>query len=380
MAANQALLTLEDEVEHGNGKKINEEITVYWYRWAMLLMFVFGGVANAMVLLTWAPITDLADTYWSGIGLTAINLLNVIFQIAYLPGTLLALRISEKYSLRMIMVGGGTLTTAGCFIRLVGALAKGSGLGSAGSYTLILLGTSLVGLAQPFYLNLPAKIAATWFAVKERDIATTLCSLANPLGSAIGSFIPAMFVSESNISGGIRVLLTVQLIVAGVAYALILMFFKAEPPTPPSESAKTMQQANANRSSNRMFREVANLYSNKEYLKLFMAFTIVLGNMNAIAALLNQLPGGYSNGQIGTTGAVMILSGFVGAFGTGFMLEYTKKYRPILKTAVCLTFLAWTFFMANCRSNNFSLFIFGGALLGLATIPTSKCYEADALL
>eukprot|EP00981_Chlorochromonas_danica_P014202 scaffold7537_cov179-Ochromonas_danica.AAC.23 len=66
------------------------------------------------------------------------------------------------------------------------------------SYAIVLFGTILVGLAQPFYLNMPAKIAATWFGVKERDIATTMASLGNPLGSAIGSLLPPMLVSQDS--------------------------------------------------------------------------------------------------------------------------------------------------------------------------------------
>ena len=190
---------------------------VFFYRWTILILFIVSGVANAMILLTWAPITDKANDYWDGIGITAINLLNVIFQIMYLPGTLLALHISERSSdviLRHIVLSGGILTTVGCFIRLMGAVLRHQGITSAGSYVLVLLGTALVGAAQPFYLNLPAKIAATWFAVSERDVATTFASLANPLGSAIGSFLSPMFVaSESAENEGIQELLLMQFIV-----------------------------------------------------------------------------------------------------------------------------------------------------------------------
>lgn len=348
------------------------EYKVYPFRWATIALFVFAGVANAMVLLTWAPISDKANDYWDGIGLTAVNLLNVIFQIMYLPGTMLALRISDKNLLRNVLLAGGALTTVGCFIRLVGGLVRDTSMGAAGSYTLVLLGTALVGLAQPFYLNMPAKIAATWFAVPERDIATTLCSLANPLGSAIGSFIPAMFVTSDDdhqIDQGIKKLLIVQFAVAAIAMVFTLVFFRDEPPTPPTSSAKTMQQ---NKKSNQMFIEVANLFQNVEYVKIFCSFTIILGSLNALAALLNQLPGDYSNSEIGLTGAALIMSGFFGAFLTGFVLDYSKAYSTVFKSSYFLAYICWIFFLSNCRSNNLVLFILSGAFLGLFTLPTSK--------
>jgi MFS transporter, FLVCR family, MFS-domain-containing protein 7 len=363
-----------------NTALIDEGYKIYSARWYIIALFVFSGVTNAMVLLSWAPITDKANDYWDGIGLTAINLLNVIFQIMYLPGTLLALRISEKYLLRSVLLAGGVLTTVGCLIRFIGVVSRDTALGAAGSYTLVLLGTALVGLAQPFYLNMPAKIAATWFAVSERDIATTLCSLANPLGSAIGSFIPAMFVSSDSddaISKGINKLLFVQLILTAAALTLTYGFFKDEPPTAPTASAKTMQM---NKKSNQMFIEVTNLFQNKEYVKIFTSFTIILGSLNALAALLNQLPGGYSNGEIGLTGAALIMSGFFGAFVTGFVLDYTKAYGTILKGSYYMAFICWIAFISNCRSNNLPFFVLTAALLGFFTLPTSKSFLISPLV
>lgn len=133
------------------------------------------------------------------------------------------------------------------------------------------------------------------------------------LGSAIGSFIPAMFVtgdSDSAVSDGINTLVIVQFSITAAALVCTYLFFQDEPLTAPSLSAKTMQNNkiqkqqqqldnnnNMNSSSNnnssgdynnnsssifgnssgQMFKETKNLFMNKEYLKLFFGFTIVLG-------------------------------------------------------------------------------------------------------
>ena len=352
----------------------DESYTIYCYRWTVLLVFIFSGVANAIVLLTWAPITDKANTYWDSIGLTAINLLSVMFNICYLPGTTLALRISSKYSLRIVMLCGGLLTVVGCFIRMIGALAK-DGIGSAGSYAIVLFGTLLVGLAQPFYLNMPAKIASRWFGVKERDVATTFCSLANPLGSAIGSIIPAMFVtgdSDNEISKGVTGLLITQLILAIIGIVTTFLFFQSQPQSPPSASAKHMQGVSTEKSVS-IKDELFLLLNNAEYVKLLLSFTIILSNMNALATLLNQLPGDYSDQEIGLTGAAIIMSGFCSMFVTGFILDYTKAYQTILKVNFVSTFFCWIFFLSSCSANSFTQFIASAILLGVATLPISKC-------
>jgi hypothetical protein len=50
----------------------------------------------------------------------------------------------------------------------------------------VLVGQLLGGLAQPFFTNSPAKLAGEWFPTSERNLATTIASMCNPLGIALG--------------------------------------------------------------------------------------------------------------------------------------------------------------------------------------------------
>ena len=52
-----------------------------------------------------------------------------------------------------------------------------------GRYAVVLLGQVLGALAQPFFTNMPANIAGTWFPMSQREIATTIASIFNPLGA-----------------------------------------------------------------------------------------------------------------------------------------------------------------------------------------------------
>lgn len=366
-----------------NDDSSNRSYQVYGVRWLILILFIFAGAANAIVLMTWSPISDKAQTYWNDIDITAVNLLSVAFQICYVPGTLLALHYSENFTLRVLLLRGGLLTTVGCLIRMIGSFlidATDKSTSANLSYSIVLIGTILVGLAQPFYLNMPARIATTWFGVADRDLATTLCSLANPLGSAIGSFLPTLFVTSddfSDIKSGARSLLICQFIIAISALVASFFFLKNEPDTPPSltaekirkqqeESLGTIAEKN---SFSVMFQKMSQLTKNSNYLKLLIAFTIVLANLNAICALLNQLPGNFSNSEVGLSGTILILSGFAGAFLTGIIMDKTKKYQEVLKSSYFLTIVTWIFFLSNCRENNSTLFIISAAILGLFTLP-----------
>ena len=348
---------------------------VYGIRWTILGIFVLSGFANALVLLTWAPISDKASDFWGGISKTAVNSLAVSFQLMYIPGTALATSTMKKSDLRTTMLVGGMLTTVGCVVRWIGAFAREDGdMSPILSYVLVLFGTLLVAAAQPFYLNMPAKIAGTWFAVRERDVGTTLCSLANPLGSAAGSILPAMFVSgggddDTGDVKGVSTLLLIQLIVAVLAILLVFFFFSSAPPTPPSNSAMQMNTRNDGDDQIAVWDEVKALVGHSHYFKLLVGFTMALGNLNALAALLNQLPGDYSNGQSGSLGAVLIMCGFVGAFMSGFVLESLKAYRPILKSVYTISFGAWVFFASNCRKDNYGLLLASAGILGFTLLP-----------
>jgi hypothetical protein len=350
--------------------QLNTGYEVYSYRWIILFTFILSGVANAFVLLTWAPITDKAQTYWDEIDITAINLLSVIFQICYVPGTFLSLYFSSNYSMYSSLIAGSLLTAVGCFVRYVGVLIRDNA-GAHTSYAVVFVGTTLVALAQPVYLNMPAKIASIWFATYERDASSVLGSLSYPLGSAIGSFIPGMLVSDSSLSSikhGIQTTLMVQMIFSFVSLGASIFLFRERPPTPPSATAENTADDRANSPS--VFEYFGTLLTNPEYLKILIPFTIILANLNAVAALLNQLPTNYSSGQIGITGAALIMGGFIASLAIGYILDYTKAHLFLIRLLYVLTFISWTFFMTSSRNNLFPMFIIAAICLGASTLST----------
>ena len=71
-----------------------------------------------------------------------------------------------------------------------------------------------VALIQAIFLNLPANVSAAWFPSQERDISTMFASISGPLGNALGSSMPAMFVnstdSPSELDNHMALLLLIQ--------------------------------------------------------------------------------------------------------------------------------------------------------------------------
>jgi hypothetical protein len=359
-------------------------------RWRHVGLYVLAGVANALILLTWAPISDLAGEYWD-VSTTLVNLLSITCAAMYIPGTMVMVRASTTWGMdfRGTMLTASLLNATGVLIRFLGGLLHGSS--QTGSFVVVFLGTAVAALSQPFYLNLPAALASRWFDLNERDIAMTLCSLASPLGSAIGSVIPPMIVTRSgdNDDGtvvGVTVLLGVQLVVAVMAVLAIYVAFHAYPDSPPTMSAHKERLAfyekqNKGVSAGGATKSEASttitdtpsefwaLLQNRNFCLLFMGFTVTLAHLNSLAVLLNQLPGDYSNGTAGLLGASLILCGFLGAFLTGFVLEWTKAYQTVLKVAYSLSMVGVVTFLSNCHSNNQAGLIISAGFLGLVLLP-----------
>ena len=65
-----------------------------------------------------------------------------------------------------------------------------------GRFYWIIIGQCFAAVGQPFLLNAPAKLSAAWYSENGRAIATTVASVANPLGVALGFVFPTFFVTE----------------------------------------------------------------------------------------------------------------------------------------------------------------------------------------
>lgn len=155
---------------------INEvaQYRVYGIRWIQLIIYILATFANALHGMTFVPIVDQTAAFFK-ITITEVNALAFVFFFLYTFGTIISLWLSRKYSLRVVLIIGSILNL-GVFIRFLSFIKPEHG------YAALLVGQVFPALAAPFFLNVTALFAARWFAPSQRDIATAICSMANPLG------------------------------------------------------------------------------------------------------------------------------------------------------------------------------------------------------
>ena len=97
--------------------------------------------------------------------------------IPHIPGGL-------RWGLTIGIVGSALSVRSKCSWKERKANFMGQGIVRALSnqFWLVWIGQFIGAAVQPFILNAPPMLAANWFPADQRTLATTICSVANPIG------------------------------------------------------------------------------------------------------------------------------------------------------------------------------------------------------
>ena len=147
---------------------------VYHIRWVQLLAYFLANFANGLPTGTFASIASETSTFFS-ITLSQVDALAIVFSFLYVVGTILSICLNRWLSIRIGMIVGCVLNL-GVIIRLFALISPSTG------YPALIIGQIFPAIATPLFMNITALFAARWFAPKQRDIATAIGSIANPLG------------------------------------------------------------------------------------------------------------------------------------------------------------------------------------------------------
>ncbi len=328
---------------------------------------------NAAIWIAFAPISSITAEYY-GVSTTAVNMLSVVFMILYVPGTFLANWSFSRLGLRGTMVLSALINFIGSAMRF--ASVDGDGAPSAGGYPLLLAGQALCGLVQPIFVNSTAKIAAAWFPVSQRDVATTIGSMANPIGTGIGQILPTLLVSAN---GGMPALLLCQCAASGVVLAAVYFFFQDRPPTPPSltETMRYSRRVALGGEEETACdpRRIRELLGNRSFLLLAAGFSVGLAYFNSLLTVLGQqiAPLGYTTDDAGVFGVLILGCGLLGCAVVGPIMDSTHRYKTVLRSLGVVGIVAVLALCANLRPDNGTALAAIFALLGFVMLPLLPC-------
>lgn len=265
---------------------------LYGYRWVVLAVFMFINLTIQILWIAYAPITGVAAEFY-GVSDLQIGLLAMTFMMAFIPLSIPVSWAIDTYGFRPTVSIGAVLMGIFGVVR-----------GLAGSnYTLVLLSTIGIAIAQPFLLNAWTKVPAQWFSIEERATAVGLITLSNLVGTALGMVLTPLLTESLSIPH-------VQLIYGGVAAfsaVLFLILAREKPATPPCPAGLEVRAL--------MLDGLKHALTVKEFwLYLFVSF-IGMGVFNGITTWVENIirPRGFTPTDAGTLGALMLVGGVLGA-------------------------------------------------------------------
>ncbi|XP_052818442.1 solute carrier family 49 member 4 homolog [Mya arenaria] len=260
---------------HGVGKNVSSagvfsgETRVYRRRWWVMFLFCFVGCVESMIWNTWGPVAAAAEVglgWKDGNVATVVNLANISYLIVAIPMCMLM----DTKGLRFAMLLSASLLVFGSAIRCIS-------LDPLAITTTSYICGLIQGISASVPFSGPSLLAAVWFPPQQRPVATAVGSFCNYLGVSM-SFIagpylvPDPFYSCTNVSidntnttpsnlsikssletvlnssecsveniseirAGITYLLYFHAGTMVVALVLLILYFPAKPPRPPSISA-----------------------------------------------------------------------------------------------------------------------------------------------
>jgi FLVCR family feline leukemia virus subgroup C receptor-related protein len=212
------------DVANGDSR---EETQLYPQRWIQL------AYLSALALMSdWVCFSVAAapSTYQNSFGHSAASLIDM-FLFMNVASCFCVTDIVQKFGMEKCIKGAAFLMAAGCWLRSgVSFLGGGHDLVP---YPLLVIGTLMVGAAQPFFQCTPPLLSAQWFAASERATSTAVALNFNQIGIAtaflVGGFMATTTQGLEQYFGLIAVLCT-------VIFGGTMLQFQNLPPKPPSTS------------------------------------------------------------------------------------------------------------------------------------------------
>jgi MFS family permease len=152
------------------------------YRWVVLAVSVLVNITIQLQWIALSPVSSTAAAFY-GVSTTQIGYFSIIFMVVFIPLSIPAAWLVDRYGLRLAVGLGSVMVAVGGVLR-----------GLAGhSYAWAMAATILVAAAQPLMFNAWTTVAGKWFPRDRRATVVSVLTLAMMVGVALGTALsPAL--------------------------------------------------------------------------------------------------------------------------------------------------------------------------------------------
>ncbi len=332
------------------------DFQVYGYRWVVLLVFFLLNAMMQVQWITFAPITSEAVKFYD-VPALQIDLLSLIFMIVYVFVSIPASYVIDTRGIRLgIGIGAALLGIFGFLKGLCGS-----------NYEMVVVSQIGIAIGQPFVLNAVTKVGVRWFPLQERATQAGIGVLAQFVGIIFAmALTPQLFKIY-----GMETMLMMYGVATLFVAAVFLILMRERPPTPPCPAGHDERIA--------VFAGLRHIFKQRDMIILLIIFFSGLGIFNAVTTWIEQIirPRGFDITQAGTTGAVMMIGGILGAATLPVLSDKfrKRKFFMVLTTVCAIPGLMGLAFAGSYSPLVVSSFIFGFFLM--ANGPISYQYSAE---
>ena len=342
------------------------EYILYNERWLML------AIVSALALLSdWACFASVGGTKtWVNAFHENPEELIDTFLFANVLSCFCYTDLTRRFGLKNVITVAAGLMAVGCSLRsglhpmnllaINPLVAFNTWDWSLPDYSTEIVGTILIGIAQPFFQCAPPLLSATWFGNKERSLSTAICLNANQLGIAT-SFVVGAGMLNSKTEGlaapaAMDEYLSIITVCATIAFGATVALFKERPPTPPTGSAAAhiadedaRRKAVAKGAPDPWFtypKTAVELFRTPGFLAPTAAFVGSIGVTNAVSAFTSDFmhrAGFLRETVIDELGASFQVAVMAGGILLGGYVDRTKEFKSVTLGCFAVTLAALAF-------------------------------------
>lgn len=330
----------------------NVKPKVYKQRWIQL-----GYLSILALLSDWICFSVAAtpSTFETAFEHSAASLIDM-FLFMNVASCFVVTDVVAKVGLQKAIQGASILMAAGCWLRsglafalpiihtantntpipldTLDAVASASPNGLV-PYPLLVVGTLMVGAAQPFFQCTPPLLSAQWFASDERATSTAVALNFNQIGIATAFLVGGAMATTVK---GMESYFGLIAVLASITAVGTLLQFQDEPPIPPSTSE--LQKRIEGETEPPFVESAQKFFATRGFTRALAAFVCSISITNIVGAFIDEVMerGGITEQfQIDLAGAGFELAILVGGIIIGGFVDRTKQYKSVTMLCLALT-------------------------------------------
>lgn len=331
------------------------EPQVYPQRWVQLAYLSLLALLSDWICFSVAASPSTFEAAFKGH--SAANLID-IFLFTNVASCFFVTDVVQKVGLQRAIQGAALLMTLGCWLRSGFGFVHDWGVANAlgindyvtgglqqpvvtpddsglVSYWLILVGTIMVGAAQPFFQCTPPMLSATWFASNERATSTAVALNFNQIGIATAFLVGGEMATSA---GGLEDYFGLIACLCTIVTVGTLFQFQNLPPSPPSSSE--IEKLQSGHVEPPFWESVQKFFKTPGFIFPLMAFVCSISITNIVGAFIDEVMtrGGITDQfQIDLAGAGFELAILVGGIVIGGYVDETKEYKKVTLACIAAT-------------------------------------------